>query len=94
MTDILSLLKTLRRPQLLIRAARIGQEDYNRARDLRRIIKSGSLPTPGKAIVSLMSEESALEAGRKEGSATYSIARHVDILVAMMGEARLLAASR
>lgn len=94
MNDILTMLKTLTRPQLLIRAARIGQEDYNRARDLRRLIKTSTLPSPGKAIMSLMSQESELEAGRKEGSATYSVTRHVEVLVAVMGEARLLAATR
>ncbi len=94
MTDILSLLKTLRRPRLLIRAARLGQSDYNRSRDLRRVMKSTTLPSPARAVMSLINREAELEEARKSGAATYSIAQHVDILVAMMGEARLLAAHR
>jgi len=94
MTDILSLLKSLHRPRLLIRAARLGLADYNRARDLKRVMKVSQLPTPGRAILSLINREAEIEEARKNGQASYSIAQHVDILVAMMGEARLLAASR
>jgi hypothetical protein len=38
MTDFRALLADLRRPQLLIRAARCGLADYRRDRDLRRIL--------------------------------------------------------
>lgn len=94
MNDILSLLKTLRRPRLLIRAARLGQADYNRTRDLRRVMKTSELPTPGRAILSLINREAQIEEARKNGDASYSIAQHVDVLVAMMGEARLLVLAR
>jgi hypothetical protein len=94
MNDIMGLLKNLRRPQLLIRAARLGQEDYNRSRDLKRVLKSATPPSPGKALMMLISAEAEIEDRRQNDEATYSIARHVDVLVAMMGEARILTIAR
>ena len=92
MNDLMSMLKCLHRPRLLIRAARFGMTDYNRKRDLRRLLKASVPPTPGRAIVKLMNEESLLEDKRKTGDASYSITRHVSLLIALMGEARLLGA--
>lgn len=90
MTDLIQLLSTLRRPRLLIRAARFGMTDYNRERDLKRLIREPSAPTPARAVSRLMSEEAALEENRTSGDASYSVARHVDILIALMAEAKLL----
>lgn len=90
MTDALELLKTLRRPRLLIRAARFGIVDYNRDRDLKRLMKSASTPTPTRAVDGLMEEEARLEQIRKTGDGTYSVSRHVEVLIALMAEARLL----
>jgi len=92
MNDLMSLLKCLHRPRLLIRAARFGVTDYNRKRDLRRLLKAAVPPTPGRAIMCLLNEESLLEDKRKTGDASYSITRHVSLLIALMGEARLLGA--
>lgn len=92
MTDLMHMLKCLHRPRLLIRAARFGMPDYSRKRDLRRLLKATTMPTPGKAIATLMSVETELEEKRKAGDATYSIARHVSILIALMGEVRLMQA--
>lgn len=83
-------LNALRRPSLLIRAARFGLADYRRERDLRRLTNSGTLPSPHRALGILMSEEDALEQTRRAGDATYSITRHIEVLIALMGEARLL----
>ncbi|MGB5560035.1 MAG: DUF6477 family protein [Paracoccaceae bacterium] len=90
MTDLMQLLSTLRRPRLLIRAARFGIADYNRERDLKRLIREPSAPTPARALTRLISEEAVLEETRTNGDASYSVARHVDILIALMAEARLL----
>jgi len=81
MTDLHDMLATLRRPRLLIRAARCGQGDYNRARDLKRLMRLAQTPAP---------EEATLEAHRRRGGAQYSLARHIELLIAMMAEARLL----
>ena len=90
MKDITTLLASLRRPRLLIRAARFGLENYNRSRDLKRVIGTTQAPNPSRAIDSLIEKEAQLEATRKQGDATYSVARHVDVLIALMAEARLL----
>lgn len=83
-------LARLRRPRLLISAARFGLADYDRSRDLRRIFRASAAPGPAAALARLIDEEADLEATRRAGGATYSIARHVDVLIALMGEAQSL----
>ncbi len=90
MTDFVKLLSNVRRPRLLIRAARFGVQDYDRARDLKRVMKSSTAPSPARALNCLMTEEARLEEIRKTGDATYSVARHVEVLIALMAEVRLL----
>ena len=90
MTDLIQMLSNIRRPRLLIRAARFGVDDYNRNRDLKRLTKLNAIPTPVCAVNNLMVEEARLEETRVTGEATYSVARHVEVLIALMGEARLL----
>lgn len=88
MSDFQSLLANLRRPRLLIRAARFGLADYRRDRDLRRLI--GQIATPDRAVARLMSEEEQLEEDRRAGEASYSVTRHIEILIALISETRLL----
>lgn len=90
MTDLYHTVSTLRRPRLLIRAARFGQRDYNRTRDLRRLMKLPATPAPAQALERLIAEESMLDSARREGVAHYSLMRHIEVLIAMMAEARLL----
>ena len=90
MTDLFEMLATLRRPKLLMNAARFGQTDYNRRRDLRRLIATPAAPRPEEALRVLMAEEERLEDARREGAAGYSFLRHIEVLIAMMAEARLL----
>lgn len=90
MTDILSIVADLRRPQLLIKAARCGMTEYNRNRDLKRLMRVLSIPSPDRALSALLAEEERLEETRKAGDATYSITRHIEVLIAMLSEARLL----
>lgn len=91
MTDFVKILSNVRRPRLLIRAARFGVQDYERKRDLKRVISSGEAPSPARAMHCLMTEEARLEDIRKTGDATYSVARHVEVLIALMAEVQLLA---
>jgi Family of unknown function (DUF6477) len=87
-TDFRALLADLRRPQLLIRAARCGLTDYRRDRDLRRLLDGQ--PSPDRAVRRLLSEEERLEEIRKTGEASYSVTRHIEVLIALMSEVRLL----
>ncbi|KQB17120.1 hypothetical protein H9N28_07085 [Rhodobacter capsulatus] len=94
MTDQIDQMARLRRPKLLIRAARFGQRDYDRSRDLRRLLAARDLPGPEDALRSLMTEEAGLEAARQAGLAGYSFLRHIEVLIAMMAEARMLPQAR
>ncbi|OYU39166.1 MAG: hypothetical protein CFE33_12155 [Pseudorhodobacter sp. PARRP1] len=88
MTDFRALLETLRRPRMLIRAARCGVLDYRRERDLKRLVDS--TPTPERAVTRLLAEEERLEDIRISGEASYSVARHIEVLIALIAEVRLL----
>lgn len=93
MHDILGTLRALRRPPLLIRAARIGLQDYRREVHLRRLLRDGPLPQSATALIRLLETEAALDEERRLANSAYSPARHVEVLIAMMGEARDMAIS-
>lgn len=88
MSDFAALLKAIRRPKILIRAARAGVVDYRRERDLKKLLRSAAAPQ--QAIDSLLAEENRLESTRTSGGATYNIQRHVAVLTAIIAEARLM----
>ena len=90
MIPTLNLLSHLRRPRLLIRAARIGADDYSRSTHLNRLLGETPPCHHNEALTRLMSLEAEQEELRCAGSANYGVARHVEILSAMMGEARLV----
>ncbi|MFW2541662.1 DUF6477 family protein [Primorskyibacter sp. 2E107] len=94
MKDILGLLNDLRRPRLLIRTARIGVQDYRREVQLGRILGITALPRPGQAVMKLMELEMDIDERRRQDDATYSVTRHIEVLCALMGEARLLREQR
>lgn len=88
MTDCRALLDTLRRPRLLMRAARFGLAEYRRERDLRRYVDG--VASSEDTVTSLMSVEARLEATRIAGDAAYSVARHIEVLIALLAEAQFL----
>jgi hypothetical protein len=90
MTDLLSSVAGLRRPRTLIQAARHGLDDYSRTRDLVRVMRTETPPSPDRAVAQLLDEEERIEDRRLSGDASYSITRHIEVLIAMMAEARLL----
>lgn len=93
MLDIQTRVAQLRRPNLLVRAARFGFDDYVRNTHLKRILKTEIIPRPAPAVVALLDIEQQLDIARKEKQATYSVARHVDVLIALMAEAQALAST-
>jgi len=92
MSDFCMVLSNLRRPRLLMHAARFGLGDYCRDRDLRRLVKGGL--SPEQTVPSLLALEADIEASRLAGEGGYSAARHIDVLVALLAEARLLRRTR
>ncbi len=93
MTDFTTALAALRRPKILIRAARAGVVDYRRERDLKRILRSATAGTE-RTFGTLMAEEDRLETNRTTGEATYNLQRHIAVLTALIAEARLLPLAR
>jgi hypothetical protein len=81
-------LADIRRPKILIRAARAGVTDYQRDRDLKRLLRLNKAARAELSIGTLIAEENRLEIKRTSGEATYSIQRHVAILTALIAEAR------
>lgn len=94
MQDVLSILNSLHRPRLLIRAARVGAQDYNRKRHLQRLLGYGPLPRTVAALMRLIELERGMNDARKESDATYCLPRHLDVLIAIMGEAHLMRATQ
>lgn len=88
MTDFATVIENLRRPSLLFRAARCGQSEYRRERDLRRLVGSGL--TVEAAMTALLAEEARLEARRCAGDGGYAAARHIEVMIALLAEMRLL----
>ena len=88
MTDFRALLAEMKRPQMMIRAARLGLSDYRRERDLKRILHGQ--PSPDRSVPRLLSEEERMEHIRKSGDAGYSLGHHIEVLIALMAEVRLL----
>lgn len=86
MTQATALLTALRRPKILIRAARAGVLDYRRERDLKRLLRT---TRTDQALGTLLAEEDRLETTRTTGEGTYNLQRHVAVLTALIAEARL-----
>lgn len=80
----------LRRPRLLIRAARFGLADHRREQGLRRVLGDAAAPLGERTLARLLDREQELEEARRDGLATYRPARHVEALTAVMAEAQLL----
>jgi hypothetical protein len=89
MQELRAKLDGLRRPPLLVHAARIGAGRYVRAIHLARLLGPGALPSPVAALAELLEMEAAEQAAREARAAGYRAARHVELLIALMAEARL-----
>jgi len=79
-------LATLRRPRLLVLAARKGLPYYKRKRDLKVIL--GARATGGNLLARLIAEEAELNHLRRSGDSAYSPAAHISVLTALIAEAR------
>jgi len=93
MLDLHTRIATLKRPVLLARAARFGVDDYRRAIHLRRILQTETLPRHGHALVQLLDIEAEMNTLRTGHAASYRPARHVEVLITIMGEAHLMRAT-
>lgn len=94
MQDIMTMLQQLHRPRLLMKAARIGADDYRRAVHLPRLLGYGNLPRHGAALMKLVEIEDALNEQRVTDGSGYNLLRHIDVLIAIVGETRVLRAAQ
>lgn len=94
MQDILTMLHQLQRPRLLMKAARIGADDYRRTVHLPRLLGYGNVPRHGAALLKLIEIEDSLNAQRTSDDSAYNLLRHIDVLIAIVGEARVLRANQ
>ncbi len=94
MFDVLGMAAALERPSMLVQTARFGVDDYRRDFHLPRILKTAGTPRTGEAIIKLLELEADYEDLRRTDHAEYSAARHIDVLIAIMGEANLLKAHK
>lgn len=90
MNTLLARLSTIRRPRLLMRAARHGLVDYDRGRELKRIFLRDDIPSPADALGLVIEMEARLEDARRSDDMRYSVARHIELLIAMIAEATLV----
>ena len=81
-------LARLTRPRMIVEAAAHGTRRYRRRRDLRRMLRVAIPATPRAALEALIPIEADLERRRRERAKGYCLSRHVDILCAVIAEAR------
>lgn len=80
--------ESLRRPRILIRAAREGQAGWRRGRDLKRLLRIDHCPAPGACLPRLRAEEAAMNEARLQRAAEYDMHRHVLLMIAILEEMR------
>jgi hypothetical protein len=61
---------------------------------LPRLLGYGQMPKTTVALLKLIEFEDELNTLRKSGESAYNLVRHIDVLIAIVGEARILRASR
>lgn len=94
MIDVLARLEEVRRPRLLMSAARFGMADYRRNRDLARLLQTERMVGPVEALTALIEMEAMLEEQRITDDGRYNLTRHVQVMIAVMSEARMLQIAR
>lgn len=93
MQDLVGRLRTLSRPRLLSRAARIGAAEYRRARDLKRLLGPSQPNRQGLILMRLLELEADQDRARRCQSPGYSILRHVEVLIAIAAESQIYLAT-
>lgn len=79
-------LSNLKRPKILIKAAKIASQTYRRSRDLSRIL-GYSHPTLDSSIhQQIFDLEHSINQKRRLGDASYDLKTHVQVLGALLAE--------
>ena len=83
-------LRKIKRPKILLQAAKIGLKTYSRNRDLKRLFKVQEIPQPMQVFKRLLKNETVLEEARKKGDAAYDMKLHIQVMTALLQEIYLL----
>lgn len=89
MPDLLRRVEGLHRPKLLVQAARFARAGSSRTTLRARLLPNVDDGDTRGAVAVLAGLEDEQEVLRREGSAAYSPARHIDLLAALMAEAQV-----
>lgn len=88
MTHNQAKLDGLRRPRILVEAARIGAKKYRREYALNRLFKVKRPHTHLAIVNALRIRESEIEANRILADGTYNGCKHIQVLTALIVEAQ------
>lgn len=94
MSDVLSKINQLKRPPILVRAAKEGALRYNRIRHLKRLTREDVPLKNPQVLEQLLDMEGICNDQRQTENAQYSVVRHVELLIALIGEAQIYRASQ
>lgn len=87
MQQIASSFSALKRPRMLVRAARAGLKAYRRETHLPRLLRSAGLSASAeRPLARLCAAEEECEAARRARDASYSAVLHVGLLIAVLAE--------
>ena len=84
MEDLTGRMNRLKRPRILIDAARRRADRYDRRRDLPHLL--GTVASHGAAMIQLLEIEASQEMARKTGARAYCVQRHITVLSALIAE--------
>ena len=79
-------LHSLKRPKILINAAKLGLETYNRVTCLGSFLTLSTNQPPAQILQSLIDKEGRLNQMRLQQHVQYNIALHVTVLTALIAE--------
>lgn len=90
MEDVVTRTLRLQRPDFMVKTARHGVNDYRRDVHLKRALGLETTPRPKEALVRLMETEGLMNEHRLSELASYSFARHIEVLIAIICETATL----
>ena len=90
MTNLKNALEGIHRPKTLMRAAKSALGNYDRSTGLQRLLGKSDKIRPEDALRELLPLEQDCETRRQTGRVAYSVARHLEVMVAIIAEASLL----
>ncbi len=90
MTNLKNALESIHRPKTLMRAAKSALGNYDRSTGLQRLLGKSDKIRPEDALRELLPLEQDCETRRQTGRIAYSVARHLEVMVAIIAEASLL----